>query len=178
MGRNPQCGRHDEAPTLSHFLAKIVESWKALGLRVHKDRFFSNEQSGNAAVDPRPLRRTPKDMIFIAVDHIGKLIAFLFPEAILDACRHQGWVKGRMEMDNKFAYTHIKKTGAATAADNKCHVSAHSQLRGKYDHIDTDQYGHWHAKGRTEIPLVETKDTHKSAAIVRQAILYYLSSEP
>ncbi len=176
MGKNPQCGKHDEAATLSQFLAKIIESWKGWGLRVHKDRFFNNEENRNAAVDPRLLRGTPKDMIFIAVDQNGKLIAFLFPEAIQDAFRHQDWVKGRMEMDTRLVYTHIKKPSAAAAADNKRHISAHSQLRSKYDHMGTDHYGHWHAKGRTDIPMVETKDTHKSAAIVRQAILHYLEN--
>lgn len=39
MGKSPRCGKHDEAATLSQFLAEI---WKGWGLRVHQDRLFNN----------------------------------------------------------------------------------------------------------------------------------------
>ena len=113
-------------------------------------------------------------MKFVAVDKNEMLIAFLIPEAIQDAFRHVPFsVKDRMETDTRYLYTNMKRPNPK---GNKRHISQQSGLVAKDEHIGSDHYGLWHANGHTLDPIVETSDSHKPAAIVRQALLHHLEN--
>lgn len=195
--RYPQDDKTQAAHTTQGILIKIVSAWKGWRADIKVNRVYQtkvNQIVSDDIDDLSLLRRTPKDKITVLVDKKNKIIAFLVPEAIQDAFKHQPWVKERMETDTMHFYKHIKKPKPQTdkrhisggkkseakglgaeAPDTKT-LDASAQSPKQHNYVGTDHYGHWHAIDGEEQPIVETSDSLQNTAGARQVLLHYLEN--
>lgn len=156
---------------LEKILTMVRDNWNRWGKKITKDVVEATRINQIAAGNPNLLRDMPEDKIYIAVDRKEMVIGFLIPGAIQDAFG-PGTIE-RMETDTHHLYSNIRKPSKKSNKRNQSEV----RIPGiDPETMGTEHYGHWHAVGRSDLPIVELSDTLECGATIRQAILTFLEN--
>ena len=149
--------------TKRDYLVKVRRCWKTYKTidtrRKNKRNIF--------AATTNFMRKPPDDHLYFALDRNNKMFLFLDPEGL--HCAYGKSIVDKMRQDTRKIFSDYK---AFNKKGNKRHASMQANV--DVDQSDTDHYGHWHARGQEDKPMIETGDSIDCAANEKQLLLRFL----
>ena len=161
-----------EKQPLRKILQEILEKW-GRWKRHAVDYMRNNKRNSFTSTNEGYYREPPKDSRYILVDHNGKLVIFLEPNAIENAYGPGVIEKMIEDADNYFA---IKKPASTDGKHRWRGDKEHFELNPHLTKADcgTDHYGSWHAAGHPDVLPYLTPDTKNREPDEKEVLLEYM----